>query len=241
MVLEKNYLFFKTLRVALDDEKLASALLKREHAYVTGISYTPDLAGEGVTVKTKKTPIIDTKVKTDEEFLAMANDTTRNEIRRTFKISELSFRLPDENRKGICRLYGEFEKAGGRSARAFSYFRESIFAGAYYGGKLMAAIICYDAKPYVRVYAIVSLRKTEGEIRKYSSFATRRLVFELAKYAMGRGYDWLDLGSVNLKDQTKAGIDAFKLSFGARLVHEYTYTYKSKLFRYASAVFNKRG
>ncbi len=230
MVIEKNYFFFKTLRVVLGDEKLREALHAKRHAYITGLSYNASLGEEEVRVKIKKTPVIDFAGRTDEDFLRAANDTTRNEIRRTFKTPELSFKIPDQNRKEIWRMYAKFERAGGRVLRKFGYFEKSFFAGAYYHEKLISAIVCYDSKPYLRVHAIVSLRKAEPELKKYISFATRRLVFELAKCARERGYTWLDLGGVNLKDEAKAGIDAFKLSFGARLIDEYTYTYKGGLF-----------
>lgn len=232
MVVEKNYFLFKTLRVVLGDERLRKALAAKRHAYITGLSYDAHLDGEGVRLKKKKTPVIDLAGKSDEDFLRATNDTTRNEIRRTLKTPELSFAVPDQNREAIWRMYAAFERAGGRRARAFNYFDESLFAGAYYRGRLIAAIICYDAAPYLRVHAIVSLRKAEQELKKYISFATRRLVFELAKWGREGRYKWLDLGGVNLHDEAKAGIDAFKLSFGARLVDEYTYTYKSKLFRF---------
>lgn len=241
MVLEKKYLFFKTLRIVLDDEALARALSEKMHSYITGVSYNGNMGNGVISVRSKKTPVIDLPGRSDDDFLMSANETTRNEIRRTFKTPELSFHLPDENRMGIHKLYSELEKAGGRSMREFDYFQESIFAGAYHEQKLVAAIICYDQKPHLRVHAIISLRKSEPHLKKFISFATRRLIFELAKYGRSREYVWLDLGGVNLKDEAKAGIDSFKLSFGARLVDEHTYTYESRLFKYAGFIFNKRG
>lgn len=232
MVIEKNYFFFRTLRVVLDNERLREALAARRHTYITGLSYDGSLGGTEIRINAKKTPVIDCAGKSDEDFLRGANDTTRNEIRRTFKTPELSFAVPDQNRMAIWQMYAEFERAGGRSPRGFSYFNESLFAGAYYNGALVAAIICYDGKPYLRAHAIVSLRKIETELKKYISFATRRLVFELAKFGREGRYAWLDLGGVNLQDEAKAGIDAFKLSFGARLVDEYTYMYAGRLFRF---------
>ncbi|MDP2947297.1 MAG: hypothetical protein Q8N88_04215 [Nanoarchaeota archaeon] len=66
------------------------------------------------------------------------------------------------------------------------------------------------------------------------SIATRRLVYEVCKYGKEHNYKLFDLGSMpaDLKDKKKAGIAAFKGSFGGTLEDEYTYTYKSKLYKF---------
>jgi hypothetical protein len=147
--------------------------------------------------------------------------------------------MPDNNRTEILKLYSVFEQMGDRPARRSAYFAQSLFAGAYWQEKLIASIICYDAKPILRVNAIVSIRKGGGEEGKHVSFATRRLVFELIRYARDHGYTRLDLGGINMIDESKKGITAFKMSFGGRTIEEYTYTYKSLLFRYVTPFFYK--
>ncbi|MSR76130.1 MAG: peptidoglycan bridge formation glycyltransferase FemA/FemB family protein [Candidatus Ryanbacteria bacterium] len=242
MVVEKNVVLFRTLRVILDDVALAKALREKKYAYITGLSYDGSFANNdpSITKKSKQTVIIEPSEMTDEEIIASFRDTTRNEVRRTFTMPELSFVLPDSNRKGVLGLYSEFEEMGDRPARKAEYFRESLFAGAYWKGKLIASIICYDAKPVLRINAIVSVRKDGGEESKYVSFATRRLVFELIEYARNHGYRRLDLGGINTTDESKKGITAFKMSFGGVTKEEYTYTYKNSLFRYVTSLFYKR-
>ncbi|MSR76484.1 MAG: peptidoglycan bridge formation glycyltransferase FemA/FemB family protein [Candidatus Ryanbacteria bacterium] len=241
MVIERSIVLFRTLRVILDDAALAGVLKAKKHAYITGLSYDPNLAGGDVSVvkKTKQTIIVEPNVMTDEEIVASFRDTTRNEVRRTFNAPELSFVLPDSNREESLKLYGEFEEMGERPARKARYFTQSLFAGAYWQGRLIASIICYDAKPVLRVNAIVSVRKDASEMSKHVSFATRRLVFELIRYARDHGYRQLDLGGINTTDEAKKGITAFKMSFGGVTKEEYTYTYKSSLFRYVTSLFYK--
>ena len=234
MIAQKNFLFFKTLRVVLDDAALEQALAEKKHSYITGLSYRDDLArGEGEIVqKSKKTVLITPGVLGDDELIASFRDTTRNEVRRTFSLSELSIMLPDPNRNEIYKLYQQFERAGGRPTRRLEYFNRSLLTGAYWNGELIAAVICYDARPYVRVNAIVSRRKAKGDEAKFVSFATRRLVFELLRYVRDTGYTTLDLGGINETDESKKGITAFKQSFGGQVREEYTYTYKSLTFRF---------
>ena len=241
MVRERNFVFFRTLRAVLDDAALARALREKKHAYITGLSYDGNLA-EGdasITRKSKQTIVIESGAMSNEDVIASFRDTTRNEVRRSFTMPELSFVLPDPNRIEILKLYSEFEETGARSARKASYFTQSLFAGAYWKGRLIASIICYDAKPTLRVNAIVSVRKDGGEESGQVSFATRRLVFELIKYVCDHGYTQLDLGGINTTDESKKGITAFKMSFGGKAVEEYAYTYKSLLFRYVTSFFYK--
>ena len=236
----KNRLLFSSARVILDDETLKRVLAEKQYSYITGLSYNLFDFGRNVSVKNKKTVSTDITKITDEQFLSQCSDTTRNEIRKTFKIAELDFKIPDENLDGVYNLYTDFEVRGKRITRARDYFAKSLLAGAYYKGKLIAAIICYNAFPVLRVNAIVSERNDE-EFRRYVSFATRRLIFELFLYSKENKYNFLDLGGVNMTDSGKAGITAFKMSFGGELLDEYTYTYKSLLYRYVNSFFHKRG
>ncbi|MFC1595088.1 hypothetical protein ACFL3E_01520 [Patescibacteria group bacterium] len=219
------------MRIVLDDKKLKQALEKKGHFYISGVSYNGSFGSKDILIKQKKTPVISLIDTDKDKILGSLHDTTRNEVKRTFKMPELSFRLPDDNRSEIYKLYKKFEKKGGRIVRRKSYFKNSIFAGAYWKDKLIAGIICYDIFPYLRVNAIVSERLQESEIKKAVSFATRRLIFELCSHGMQKGYLLIDLGGVNLEEKEKSGITAFKMSFGGELINEYTYTYKSPVFK----------
>lgn len=239
-IIKKNFFFFTTARIILDDDALSEALKERRYSYITGLSYDGALDATGIaSVRSKKTPILKLQGKDDDALLMQCNETTRNEIRRTMKMPELVFHIPEKNEKKVYELYQYFEDIGGRPIRTRGYFKESLLAGAWRGDTLLAAVICYDARPYVRVNAIVSLRNEDAELRKLVSYSTRRLIFELARYARDNGYQLLDLGGVNLEDPAKKGITAFKMSFGGELVDEYTYTFKSSLFRHAYSFFYK--
>ena len=228
MIFEQRKFFFKTIRIILDDEVLKRTLQARSHSYITGLSYNNFPAGSEVHIKSKKTTVIEL----GDDYFKRFNDTTRNEIRRTEKVSDLSFQIPDTNRDAVYRLYRAFESEGNRIVRPAAYFHRSVFFGAYLGGELMAAILCYDAYPYMRAHAIVSSLLENSLHRKWKSFVLRRLVFEICNYGKERDYLWFDLGGVNLSDEEKAGITAFKLGFGGRMISEYTYTYKSPFLRF---------
>jgi lipid II:glycine glycyltransferase (peptidoglycan interpeptide bridge formation enzyme) len=240
MIIESRKFFFKGARIILNDEELKRILYEGKYSYVTGISYQGDLQLPGMSVKTKKTSIIKLSNRTAEEIFRDFSDTTRNEIRRTEHMEDFTCMLPDEEGKdGIYALYQKFEKKGNRQVRRREYFRKSIFGGAYFKERLCAAVIVYDAHPSLRVNAIVSDVSGVTE-RKYISYATRRLVWELIGHGIEHGYQGVDLGGINIVDPLKSGITAFKTSFGGDIVDEYTYTYKSRLFRYANSFFNKR-
>lgn len=241
MVIEKNFIFFKAARIIFDDDILQRALAEKRYTYISGISYDGTLRAEGLRIKAKKTPVIQLYGMNKETILTRFNETTRNEINRTFQMPELRFVVPDANRNEIHKLYKNFEIAGGRPPRRIDFFKESFLVGAYRNTMLIAAIIAYDTRPYLRVNAIVSVRGVNRELSKLVSFSTRRLVYELCRYGADNGYELLDLGGVNLTDETKAGITAFKMSFGGKLVDEFTYTYKSPFFSYVHSIFHKRG
>lgn len=233
MVIKQTKLFFRSARFIFEDEELKRALREKKYSYITGLSYDRSLVrNDKVSKKQKKTPVIKLEGQDLESIYRKFNDTTRNEIHKTEKMQEFRFLLSNKNNASIYGLYSDFEKRGGRPVRKKEYFKESIFAGAYFQDKLIAAIIAYDAKPYIRINAIVSADKQVFSERKYISYATRRLVWEFVGFGKERGYQWIDLGGVNLIEKEKSGIAAFKMSFGGELVDEFTYTYKSKLFRF---------
>lgn len=240
MVIIRRSLFFKSARVILEDELLIRLLREKRYSYISGLSYNGALAIEGSTPRSKKTVIVPLERANDEELFMQMSETTRNEIRRTFKMPELRFAVPDSQRDKIYALYKAFEVSGKRLVRSLAYFKKSIFAGAYHNDELIAAIILYDAKPVLRINAIVSRRGEGQDVRKLVSFATRRLIYELCRFGRDHEYTEFDLGGVNLSTSTKAGIAAFKMSFGGVLRDEYMYTHKSCLFHYVNSLFNKR-
>ena len=231
MVIRRNFIFFCTIRVIFDDAMLRRVLDERRYSYITGLSYDGAFSGNGVSRKAKKTVVVNLQ-KAEEETFRAFNDTSRNEIRRTESMHEFRFAVPDSARDAIWRLYRDFESRSSRPVRAQRYFRHHLFMGAYYNDTLVAAIILYDSHPILRVNAIVARDKESFPERKYVGYATRRLIWEACKYGMLHGYELLDLGGINLTEKTKAGITAFKMSFGGELMEEYTYTYKSPVFNF---------
>ncbi len=229
MIFEQHKLFWRRARIILDDKALSEALKVGRHVYISGLSYDNGLGSSRVHIKTKQTTVI----KLGGDYFAKFNDTTRNEIRRMEKTPELSFHIPDENRAGIYELYRDFEVRGARYVRPQEYFSESLLCGAYLNDELIAAILCYDSYPYLRAHAIVSSKAH----LKWKSFALRRLVFEICRYGELHKYRWVDLGAINTSDPAKAGITAFKQSFGGDVVNDYHYTYKSPIARFLGKVF----
>ena len=76
----------------------------------------------------------------------------------------------------------------------------------------------------------------DKEMLRLISFSTRRLVWEICKYGKENDYFGFDLGSINLVDSNKASIAQFKNSFGGKIVDEYLYIYKSKIFKFFERV-----
>ena len=56
-------------------------------------------------------------------------------------------------------------------------------------------------------------------------------MYELCRYGILHGYEYVDLSYVNLHDPQKEGIDRFKMQFGGEIVDEYQYRYVSPLFQ----------
>ncbi len=230
MIFEQRNFLLKSVRIILDDKALRDVLEKKTHSYISGLSYNWQLMSDkSVHIKTKQTTVI----KLSGDYFSRFNDTTRNEVRRTEKMSEMSFRVPDENRRAIYELYKNFERSAGRIVRKREYFGKSLLCGAYLDSELAAAVLCYDAYPYLRAHAIVSSHAHQ----KLKSFALRRLVFEICKYGQQHSYMWFDLGGINTHDPKKAGITAFKLGFGGDTINDYHYTYKSLTARLLEKVF----
>ncbi|HLC89721.1 MAG TPA: hypothetical protein VJG65_02050 [Patescibacteria group bacterium] len=239
MIFEKRVLWFKTIRYALepwpDLEKL-----KKNYAAIYLVSYEKkDLPG--FSVKIKETPIIYLNRKIEEVFNSF-NETTRNEIRRTFddKIPGLKIIADDQNLDANYQLSKKFEYQQGRVPEKISMYRGCRLFSAYLDGEIISSIICYDNNQILRAKAICSKRLTveDRETYKIISYATRRLIYEACQWGIKNNYQCFDLGSVNF---AKENLAQFKLSFTKDLVTEYTYTYKSQWFELlASGVFIKK-
>ena len=239
MIFKKNVLWFKTIRYVLepwpDWEKF-----KKNYAAIYLVSYEKkDLPG--FSVKIKETPIIYLNKKIEEVFSSF-NETTRNEIRRTFddKIPGLKIVVNDQNLSANYQLSKIFEYQQGRVPEKIAMYRGCRLFAAYLNGEIISSVICYDNNQILRAKAICSKRLLikDKETYKIISYATRRLIYEACQWGIKNNYQWIDLGSINF---AKENLAQFKLSFTRDLIQEYTYTYKSQWFELlASGVFLKK-
>ena len=226
----RKFLFFRTVRVILNDEFFLRLISQKNYSYVVAISHTKIDVPASVAVKTKKTSCVDLQ-RSPEEILQSFHDTTRNEVRRTFSIPDFSFTCNDERFKEAYSMYKEFRRKKNLEIQPPLFFRSVLRFSAYLQGRLMAVVTCYDADPYLRIQNIFSAFPHNVGMQKYIGIATRRLIYDVCVYGSKKGRTYLDMASINLHNPAKKGITNFKLSFGGTIMDEYTYTYKSAFMR----------
>lgn len=234
MIQKRNKLILRSLRVLYQNEDLVTLLDKNKYDYITVISYADlGLEKEGYSLKHKKLANIALNSTIDEVLEKFAR-RTRQEVLSTYKITDLEFRVNDQNLKETYRLYKDFERAQGRKPWGKESFNGIINFNAYYKGELIASVPCYDVFPYLQVRAIFSKRmgETDKELYRLIGSATRRLIFEICKYGKERDYKFVGLGSVNYSTDQKSNVANFKMFFGSQLGDEYTYIYKSPKFSF---------
>lgn len=234
-IIERKYIVFRSARVILNDDLLLVLIRNKAYSYIVGISQTLIDVPENVKVKHKKTSLINL-MRPAEEILQSFHDTTRNEVRRTFAMPEMSIAINDANAQEMHALYNKFRKAKKLDVHYKSFLESASRFSAYYNGELVAVITVYEVPPKMRIQNIFSKVDDAPETRRIIGYATRRLVYEICAYGSKKGYASLDLASVNLTDTAKSGITKFKLSFGGDISDEYTYTYRSALARFLSSI-----
>ncbi|RJQ34488.1 hypothetical protein C4568_02415 [Candidatus Parcubacteria bacterium] len=208
--------------------------LKRRYAFIHIVSFTPSsLPGFSETVK--KTPLIrlDRPI---EDIFAAFNDTTRNEIRRTEKMPELSFVHGERHRGDAYSLYRAFEHAQGRTPKPKNEITRSLLFTAYWKEELIATAICFEDGGWVRLSHLASRRLTNTKEYSHAiiAYASRRLMYEICRWGKQHEKHSFDLGIINLSDPSKKGIAQFKQSFGGLIVDTYIYRWKSPLFRFVT-------
>ena len=235
MILKQKKLFFSKLIIALDDNYFDEFVAKRayqEHSFVVALSYR-DLTLTDFDRLVKKTALIDLST-TLSEIFAGFNNTTRNEIRKTEKNNRLVFKIEDDNYEELYNLYKKFEFEQGRVPISFIEFREYPIFAAYLDDEPISAVSVFSGGKYVRIRSIFSKRLAvdDKEIYKIISNASRRVIWDVCKWAKEQGFSFLDMASVNLNNPKTASIARFKMNFGGKLIKEYTYLHKSKTFRF---------
>ncbi|TSC79442.1 MAG: hypothetical protein G01um101429_429 [Parcubacteria group bacterium Gr01-1014_29] len=229
--IERKYLFFTYARVILNDQLFARLVQERAHSYIVGVSHNKLDLGPRVSVRQKKTIIIqlDTPI---EDIFRKFNDTARNEVRRTERMNDLVFTRNDGKWNDVYTMYKAHRKERGLPIHPLKFLQWGMQFNAYWQGRLISTITCYDAKPYLRIQNIFSrIAADDKELRRTSGFAARRLVYELCKFGSQNGYTLLDMASANITNSAKAGITRFKSSFGGTIADEYIYTYKGAVPR----------
>jgi len=235
-LLYRRYLFFTSARVILNDQLFSDLVRKRACSYIVGISHHTLNLPRNVAVKRKKTINISLAGSFDDIFKHF-NDTARNEIRRTFEITEFSFTVNDGNYKEVYLLYRLFRIAKKLKLRPLAFLASGLLFSAYYKSELISTITCYDAFPYLRIQNIFSkLDRGDRDVRRLVGYATRRLIYEICRYGNMQGFSLLDLASANFTNPAKAGITQFKSSFGGIVADEYTYTYRSGILRFLGGI-----
>lgn len=223
---ERKYIFFTYARVILNDELLAGLIRDCAHSYIVGVSHNRLDLGFAVSIRQKKTIIIRLDAAIEEIFRKF-NDTARNEVRRTERMSDLVCTRNDNNWDEVYAMYKAHRKERGLPIHPLAFLRWGMQFSAYWHDELISTITCYDAKPYLRIQNIFSrLAADDKELRRIIGYASRRLVYELCKFGSQNGYTLLDMASANVTDRAKAGITQFKSSFGGTIADEYIYTYK---------------
>lgn len=239
MTFKKRVLWFKTIRYVLEPWPDLDQL-NQQYSAIYIVSYDKkDLPN--FHVKIKDTPVIYLN-KTIEEIFQNFNSTSRNEIRKTFdnKIKGLKFIVDDPNLEANYQLSKHFEYQQGRVPEPIAAYHGCKLFAAYYKDELISSIICYDNGQVLRAKAICSkrLETKSKDLYKIISYSTRRLIYEVCQYGIKNGYAMFDLGSVNF---AKEKLAQFKMNFTDDLIKEYTYTYKSSLFKlFERGVFLKK-
>ncbi len=235
-IITKRFGLFTSARVILDDDLFLKLVRERAHSYIVGISHSVLIVPGDIVVKHKKTINIYLGGAFEDVFKRF-NDTARNEVRRTFSMSELSFTMNDGNYAAVYPLYRAFRIAKKLELRPLTFLTPCLLVSAYLKGELISAITCYDVFPYLRIQNIFSKLDTgDKDVRRLTGYATRRLIYELCKYGNEHGHILLDMASANFTDLTKAGITQFKGSFGGKVEDEYTYTYRSPFIQFLSNI-----
>lgn len=232
MIERRNKFIFRTAHILFDDECALRTLSENKYGKITFVSYNSSVTNK-CEVLQKTTAVIELSLGTEELFRRFS-DTTRNEIRRSYKINNLAFGMSQHGGKDAYNLYKNFERSQHRIPISYALFQSSRIFYAKYNGVLVSAITISEAAPILRVRSIFSarLQSKDAEQKKIISYSTRRLMWEICQWGAQNYFTLLDLASVNTENPRTKSIAAFKMSFGGTKRMEYTYICKTPLFRF---------
>jgi len=189
----------------------------------------------------KQTIILIDLLQKEEDIFKKFKKNTRNEIRKTENLDELSFAVPDEQVDESYTFYKKIKRADTVIPDLKREFKGCLFFNAYYNNRLIASVSCYDTGTILRLKHVVSARKERGFESKIAGYATRRLIWELCLYGKKRGFHTLDLAGANFLDPTKRTIADFKKSFGGTITEGYIYRYETPFFRLFKKILHVAG
>lgn len=179
--------------------------------------------------RVQKTPIIDLSKNLEEIYAGFRRDTKAG-IKKSEDIKGLRLKIPDDDFVASYKFYKKIKLKDGVNPDIKSDFKNCLFFNAYSKGRLFVSMSFYNNGVSLRSKHTVSLRKEMGSDSKVAAWATRRLVWEICKYAKSRGILKLDMGGVNFDDKEKSGLVDFKLSFGGEIKEIYSYRYETAIF-----------
>lgn len=235
---------FKHLIIYFEDELFLQAIKEKKYPQVTLISYKKHIV-PNVSVKEKTTGLIDLSGSPDD-ILSRMNDTTRNEIRRTFRNQDIICKEISGFDESVYKTYCDFERSQKRIPIKKDEFGLYRYFCCYHKDQLLSVVSVVEAKPHLRVRSIFSLRlsvehkaqntnspeqEKDRELMKLISNASRRIMYETCLWGHKNGFNSLDLASINFNNPETANITKFKMSFGCNIQSEYTHTYVSGLAR----------
>ena len=227
----------KYIRLILDEinpQEIES--LKKDYDYIVIYVYKkPNI--NGFEIKEQTISIIDLSQNPDDIFKKFKKNT-RNEIYKTEKIKELKFMNLDDNFNASYKFYKKIKKQDGAIPDIKKEFLGCLFFNAYLNNKIIASVSVYDTGQVLRLKHIVSSRKESNFDSRIAGYATRRIIWEIIKYGVSRGYKKLDMAGVNLTDPSKKGIAEFKQSFGGEIFTNYICRYETKKFKFLKKIIN---
>lgn len=227
-MLEVPLLFWRYARVLADRVSPGEFDdLKRRFQYVFLVAYEPP-APDGFRVTERQVSLIDLGAGPDAVWRGFRHNT-RNEIKRAENDARLSFVNLDARADSVYAFYARFERARGWIPWRKAELERCLLFTASFDEKLIAGIACYAHGDTIRVGKIFSVRNYEsgsGVTPALIGWASRKIVWEICKYAHAQGMRRFDLGGVNFADPVKAGISQFKQSFGGTITPVLTCRYE---------------
>lgn len=229
MMLETKKLWFKKVQIFLPLKTPERVTLEKQYDSVILVTHQK-LVWPGWREREKDTALIDLTL-SEEDLFAKFSDTTRNEIRKTYKNADLEY-LENPDFETIYPLYEKFERSQGRKPVNLSEMKNFRPFLALYKNEPVYGFFIIESAPYARIRSIFSKRLEieDKETIKVISNSGRRLMWEICLSLKKRNFVFLDVASVNQSNPKSANIAKFKLSFGGSIVKEYTYMYKSNFF-----------